>query len=185
MDYLLFTDYVSENWRADSIWVSLILLACLAGYCIASRRIPKGRKGIALRTSGVLLLIFVGLFFFVFLLVTLMGNATREHVEFTSKTGQKVALLSHSSYRDFATTQVSVKGPGCCSRYIAYNYEGDGDDYMGEKSVNWIDDHILVIRYSLDPSGVQVCRTQVGDITVICESHPTPVFDKSGRKLSD
>jgi hypothetical protein len=143
MDYLLFTDYISENWRADGIWVGLILLACLAVYCIVSRRIPKGRKGIALRTSGVLLLILVELFSCFFLLGTLMANAPREHVQFTSKTGQKVALLSHSNYRDAATTQVSVKAPGCCSRYIAYDYQGDGDDYMGATSVDWIDDQTL------------------------------------------
>jgi hypothetical protein len=185
MDYLLFTDYISENWRTDGIGVGLILLACLAVYCIVSRRIPKGRKGIALRTSGVLLLILVGLFSCVFLLGTLMANAPREHVQFTSKTGQKVALLSHSNYRDAATTQVSVNAPGCCSRYIAYDYQGDGDDYMGATSVDWIDDHTLVIRYSLDPSGHQVCHTQAGDITVICKSHPAPFFDNNGRKLSD
>jgi len=185
MDYLLFTDYISQNWLADGIWVGLILLACLGCYCIVSRRIPKGWKGIALRTSGVLLLLLVGLFSCVFLLVTLMAYAPREHVQFTSKTGQNVALLSHSNYRDAATTQVSVKAPGCCSRYIAYDYQGDGDDYMGATSVDWIDDNTLVIRYSLDPSSHQVCHTQAGDITVICKSDPAPIFDKNGRKLSN
>jgi hypothetical protein len=185
MDYLLLADYLSQNWRADGIWAGLALLAYVAIYFIRSPRMAKGWKKVALRTTGVLLIVVVGLSSCVFSLGILMGNAPREHVEFTSRTGNQVALLSHSSYRDFTTTQVSVKAPGCCGRYIAYDYQGDGDDYVGATSIEWIDDHSLVIRYSLDPSGVQVCHTQVGDVTVVCKSHPVPVFDNKGRRLSD
>src|SRR5260370_18477544 len=51
-------------------------------------------------------------------------------------TGARVALLW-----DSAATRVAVKADSCCGRYIAYDYQGDGDDYMGANSINWIDDH--------------------------------------------
>jgi hypothetical protein len=67
-----------------------------------------------------------------------------------------------------------LKAGGCCNRSIAYHYFGNGDDYMGEKSIEWIDDHHLVIRYVRDPSGVQECHSQVGDIVILCAPKPDP-----------
>jgi len=94
----------------------------------------------------------------------------------TSQAGARVALL-----RDSSATRVAVKADSCCGRYIAYDYQGDRDDYMGANSINWIDDHNLVIRYSVDPSGVQKCRTQVGDIKVICKAQLAPTFDNNNK----
>gem|GEM_PF-4593636 len=96
-----------------------------------------------------------------------------KHTVFASATGARVALLSHSSLRDSAATQVSVK-QGCCRRFIAYEYFGDGDDYMDGRSVTWIDDHHLVIRFAVDPTGQQKCHPYAGDVIVSCEPYPDP-----------
>jgi hypothetical protein len=185
MHYLLLTDYLSQNWRTGGIWAGLALLVCLALYFIGSRSVRNGWKKIALRTTGAFLIVVVGLSSCVLSLAILMGSTPREHFGFTSGTGGRAALLSHSSFRDFSTTQVTVKSVNCCGRYIAYDYQGDGDDYVDATSIEWIDDHHLVIRHALDPSGNQVCRTQVGDVTVVCKSRSAPVFDSNGRRLSD
>ena len=153
--------------------------ACSAIYFIWSPRMSKGWKKTAVRTSGSLLLVVIAVSSCLLLLGSAMGAAPREHIVFTSGNGTRVALLSHSSFRDFSTTQVAVKADSCCTRYIAYDYQGDGDDFMGANSVNWVDDHNLVIRYAVDPSGVQVCHAQVSDIKVICEAHSEPVFDSN------
>jgi hypothetical protein len=84
-----------------------------------------------------------------------------------------------TSLRDSSATRVAVKANSCCRRFSAYDYQGDGNDHMLANSINWIDDHNLLIRYSVDLSGVQVCRTQVGDIKVICEAQPAPTFDNN------
>jgi hypothetical protein len=182
MNYLLLTDYLSQNWRTGGIWTGLALLACLAIYFIRSRRMAKGWKKTALRATGVVLIVVVGLSSCALVLAILLGSTPREHMGFASRTGGRVALLSHSSFRDFTTTQVTVKARDCCGRYIAYDYQGDGDDYMGANSINWIDDRNLVIRYSVDASGVQVCRRQVGDVTVNCEARPAPTFENNKPK---
>jgi hypothetical protein len=180
MRYLVLMDVVSQNWREVGLWLGLALLAWLAIYLIRSPRMAKSLTKTAVRTVGVLLVVVVGLSSCGLMLGTMLGNAPRERTAFTSSSGNRVALVSHSSYRDFTTTQVAVKGVGCCSRYIAYDYEGDGDDYMQGKPLTWIDDHKLVIRYSTDATGTQVCHAQVDDIKIICEERPAPSFE-NGR----
>lgn len=61
------------------------------------------------------------------------ADPPREHFAFASRTGEKIALPSHSSLRDSSDTKVTFKDKGCCTRYIAYKYQGDGDDYMGAR----------------------------------------------------
>lgn len=92
----------------------------------------------------------------------------REHFLAVSPNGSRVALLSHSELRDGAATEVTVAPYGCCTRLLAYRYFGDGSDYAGPKSLQWIDDHHLKVEYVRDPSGTQVCESQIGDIAVIC-----------------
>jgi hypothetical protein len=180
MYYLIFIDFVSQTWREAGVWIGLALLACFATYLIWSPHMAKSAKKIAVRVFGALLFTVLGLFSCVVMLGTVSGNAPRERTAYTSSSGNRVALLSHSSYRDFTTTQVAVKGVGCCSRYIAYDYAGDGDDYMEATPITWIDDHKMIIRYSTDETGRQVCRPQVGDIQVVCEARPAPIFE-NGR----
>jgi hypothetical protein len=180
MRYLIFMDFVSQNWREAGFWIGLALLAWFAIYLIRAPHMAKSAKKIAARAAGALLLVVLGLSSCTFMLGKMLGSAPRERAAFTSGSGNRVALVSHSSYRDFTTTQVAVKGDGCCSRYIAYDYEGDGDDFMEAKPITWIDDHKMVIRYSTDTTGTQVCRAQVGDIQVICEARPAPTFE-NGR----
>jgi len=101
-------------------------------------------------------------------------GAPRQHFIFTSADRTRVALLSHSELRDSAASEVTVKGAGFCTRYVAYRYFGDGDDYAGAKSLEWVDDHHLTIRCVRDPSGVQECRSRVGDVEVLCQPQPDP-----------
>ena len=102
------------------------------------------------------------------------ADPPRQHFMFTSEDRTRAALLSHSELRDGAVTEVTVKGDGCCTRYVAYRYFGDGDDHVGAKSLDWVDDHHLTIRYVRDPSGVQDCRSHVGDVEVLCQLQPEP-----------
>ena len=73
-----------------------------------------------------------------------------------------------------------MKGKGCCSRYIVYRYYGDDDDYMGAKSVEWLDNHHLVIHYARDTSGVQNCESQMADIQIVCDPRPA-IFPATER----
>jgi hypothetical protein len=168
MQFLIFMD----GLHAGVVWIIWAMILGLAFYLIWAPKIMRGWRKTAMRVVGALLAI---MFVCVSLGVgTLMGaDPPREHTGFTSPTGARVALLSHSSLRDGAASQVSVKR-GCCRRFIAYEYFGDGDDYMDGRLVQWIDDHHLAIRYALDPSGPQICRPYVGNVIVSCEPHPDP-----------
>jgi len=46
---------------------------------------------------------------------------------------------------------------------------------MDAKSVEWLDDHHLVIHYARDASGMQDCHSKVGDIVILCDSRPDPL----------
>jgi len=163
-----------DGLRAGVVWIIWAVILGLTLYLIWAPKIMRGWRKTAMRVVGALLAIVFVCVSLVLGVGILMGaDPPREHTGFTSLTGERVALLSHSSLRDAAATQVSVK-QGCCRRFIAYEYFGDGDDYMDGRSVQWIDDHHLAIRYALDPSGQQICRPYVGDVIVSCEPHPDP-----------
>jgi hypothetical protein len=100
-----------------------------------------------------------------------------QHYRFRSKTGKRAALLKHVSLFDSSASEVTVSGGRLFTRYIAYKYYGDGDDNMGASSLQWIDDHHLVIRYQFDPTGEQRCYSRVGDVQVACQSLPDPFAD--------
>lgn len=180
MHFLLFMDAL----RTITIWAFVVLLFCASGTMIWAPRMLKGWRRMAVRAFGSALAVLLLLLLITLSLgVALGADPPREHIGFTSATGAKVALLSHSELRDSSTTQVTVKRNSCCTRYIAYEYYGDGSDYVGATSVQWIDDHHLVIRYARDPSGVQECHSQVGDVQILCEPQPAPAFDnKSGQR---
>lgn len=174
MYFLVFMDYLPEIL----VYTIPAILLCLSVYLILSPRVPRSWKKTTLRISGSALLMVTTLVSGVLFLGSLMiADPPREHLAFSSITGKRVALLSHSSLRDASNTKVTFTDTGCCNRYIAYEYQGDGDDYMGADSVKWIDDHHLVIRYALDPSSRQICRTQLSDVQILCRPQPTPTFD--------
>ncbi len=169
MRFLLFMD----GLRTNAGFIAVAFLFCLGSLMIWAPRSTKGWRRTTIRTLGSVL---IGLSAIVVFLIGIFvsGDPPRQHLGFTSATGSKVALLSHSSLRDSSATRVTVKGNSCCKSYIAYDYYGDGDDYMGTTSVRWLDDHHLVIRHALDPSGVQECHSQVGDVLILCEPQPEP-----------
>lgn len=120
MRYLIFMDFVSQNWREAGVWIGLVLSAWFAIYLIRSKHLARSTKtGLMMRSAGALLLVVVGLSFCTFMFGKMLGDAPRERTAVTSNSGNRVALVSHSSYRDFTTTQVAVKGINCCRRYIA------------------------------------------------------------------
>jgi hypothetical protein len=169
MHYLVFID----DLRHDAVWVVLVFVAFIGGFIIRVPRMNRGWKRNALRTVGALFLglaviLAVPLAFFSF------TEPRTQHFVFSSSDGSRVALLSHDETRDSAAAEVTVKGTGCCSRFVAYRYYGDGEDYTGAGSLQWVDDHHLVIRFVRDPSGEQICQPKVGDVTVICFPRPGP-----------
>jgi hypothetical protein len=170
MLFLIFMD----GLRTDLVWTTWTVLLGLAAYLIRTPKMVRSWRKTAMRVVGtVLLVVFVSVSLVFAVGIFLGADSPREHIGFISMSGARDALLSHSSLRDGAATQVSVK-EGCCRRFIAYEYFGDGDDYMDGNSVQWIDDHHLAIRYALDSSGQQTCHPYVGDVTISCEPRPDP-----------
>ena len=163
-----------DDLRAAVVWMVWAAILALALYLIWAPKILRGWRRNAMRVAGTLLAVVFVCISLVLGVGVLMGaDPPREHTGVISATGARVALLSHSSLRDSAATQVSVK-QGCCRRFIAYEYFGDGDDYMNGRSVWWTDDHHLAIRFAVDPTGQQTCRPRVGDVTVLCQPQPDP-----------
>ena len=169
MRFLLFMD----NLRQSAIWAALALLVCIAAILIWAPRMSNNWKRKAVRAIGVIL-VSGGLVLSSLVVLFVGADPPRQHFIFTSEDRTRVALMSHSELRDGAATEVTVKGDGCCTRYLAYRYFGDGDDYVGAKSLEWADDHHLTIRYVRDPSGVQDCRSHIGDVEVLCQPQPEP-----------
>ncbi len=170
MRYLIFMD----DLRRNAVWIALVLVAILAGLLIRAPWMVRGWKRTAVRTVGALFLSFA-----VIVAIPAAFFARKDppaqHFVFRSADGSRVALLSRSETRDSAAAEVTVKGNRCCSRYVAYRYFGDGDDYTGPDSLQWVDDHHLIIRFARDEtSTTQDCRSQIGDITVVCVSRPDP-----------
>ena len=163
-----------DNLRAGVVWAIWFLILGLAAYIVWTSRMVLGWRKVGLRVAGTLLAIVFVCASLIFGIGVLMGaDPPREHRAFISATGRRVALLSHSSLRDSAATRVSVK-QGCCRRLIVYDYFGDGDDYMEGRSVQWVDDYHLAVRFAVDPTGQQTCHPYVGDVIVSCEPHPDP-----------
>jgi len=160
-----------DGLRADVLWLIWAMMLGLTMYLIWAPNIARGWRKNVMRVAGTILAIgFVCASLGLGLGILMGADPPREHRGFTSATGDRVALLSHSTLRDASETEISVR-QGCCRRLIAYEYFGDGDDYMDGASVRWMDDHHLVIRYVVDPTGHQTCRPKVGDVIVSCLPH--------------
>ena len=169
MRYLL----LMNGLRQNALWIVLAFLFCIAGLLIWVPKISNiwWRRSSRITGSvllGILAILSVPLLFFASMC------EPRRHFGFISPDGSRYALLSHAENRDSSATEITVKADACCRRYIAYEYYGDGEDYMDGSSVQWVDDHHLVIRYVHDPSGIQDCHSQVGDIVILCELKPDP-----------
>jgi hypothetical protein len=161
-----------DSLREDAVWTGFAFLVCFAGLLIWAPKMSNNWRRKAVHTIGSVLL---GLLAIISVpLILFAGSTPRQHFVFRSANGSRVALLSHTELRDSAASEVAVKGDGCCNRYIAYRYFGDGDDYMGAASVRWVDDHHLTIRYVRDASGLQECHSRVGDIEILCDPQPDP-----------
>ena len=163
-----------DGLRAGVVWIVWTVILGLALYLIWAPKLVRGWRKSAMRVAGTLLaIVFVCASLVLGAGFLMVADPPREHTGVVSAIGGRVALLSHSSLRDGAATKVSVK-QGCCRRFIAYEYFGDGDDYMDGRSVQWIDDHHLAIRFAVDPTGQQTCRPKVGDVNVSCQPQPDP-----------
>jgi hypothetical protein len=177
MLYLIFMNGLREN----APWIVLVFLVCIAGLLIWAPKMSNNWKRRASRIIGSVLLGLLAVFSVPLVFFTSI-DPPRQHFRFKSSDGSRVALLSHSETRDSSATEITVNADGCCSRYIAYQYYGDGEDYMGGTSVQWIDNHHLVIRYARDPSGIQECHSKVGDIVILCDPRPEPFPDGKPAK---
>ncbi len=174
MPFLIFMDWL----RGAVPFIVLAALFAFAGFLIRAPRMSKSWKRTVVRWFGWAFLGLLVICSAVLSIFVVLGSHD-ERVEFRSASGAKAALLSHSELRDSAATRVTVKGNGCCTQYLAYEYFGDGDDYADKYSVKWIDDHHLVIRYDVDPSGIQKCRAEAGDVQISCEPRPAPTFGQA------
>jgi glucan phosphoethanolaminetransferase (alkaline phosphatase superfamily) len=119
MRYLLFMDQLREY----AVWIVLAALLFLSVVLIRAPRMARTWKRTAVRTSGATLLGLVTCISLLFLFFATHDPPT-QHIGFTSKSGARVALLTHRETRDSAATRITVKGNGCCSRYLAYEYFG-------------------------------------------------------------
>jgi len=164
-----------EELRENAAWVVIAALFCVSVVLIRAPRMSRTWKRTAVRMSGLVLLGLVAFISLIFVFFV-THDLPIEHIAFTSRSGARVALLSHTESRDSAATRITVKGNGCCSGYLAYEYSGPGDDYVGAQSVQWLDDQHLVIRFARDDSWTQRCSSRAGDVQITCEERPAPTF---------
>jgi hypothetical protein len=177
MRFLIFMDGLESvvGW-AVRLGV-LIIVVALPIVLLWSPRVEAGWKKTVLRLIGACLAPLVVLLMMgASIGVALGAGDTRKVFPFRSSTGSRGALLSHEEGRDWAGSRLTVKGKSCCRTYVAYEYYGQEDDYVDGKSIRWLDDHHLEVRYVLDSSGRQNCRQRVSDIEVICEPQSPPRF---------
>jgi Fe-S cluster assembly iron-binding protein IscA len=164
-----------DELRENAVWIVLAALLCISVILIRAPRLSRTWKRTVVRTLGSLLLglvTFISLLFLFFV----SHDPPTQRIGFTSKSGARVALLSHAETRDSSATRVTVKGSGCCSRYVAYEYFGRGEDDVGAQSLKWLDDRHLLIQYARDDSGTQRCSSQAGDVHIVCDQQPAPSF---------
>src|SRR5882757_4246990 len=126
MRYLLFMDELREC----AVWVVLAALFFVSVDLIRAPRMARTWKRTAVRMTGATLLGLVTCISLIFLFFVSHDPPT-QRIGFTSQSGARVALLSHAETRDSSATRVTVKGSGCCSRYVAYEYFGRRGDDMG------------------------------------------------------
>jgi hypothetical protein len=171
MRYLLFMDELRQN----AVGIVIAALFFISVILIRAPRLSRTWKRTAVRALGLVLLGLVAFISLVFVFFA-THDPPIQRIGFTSKSGARVALLSHTESRDAAATRITVKGNGCCSRYLAYEYSGQGDDYVGAQSVQWVDDQHLVIRFARDDYWTQRCSSRAGDVRITCEERPAPTF---------
>ena len=109
-----------DGLRTGVVWIIWAEIFGVAFYLIWAPKMVRSWRKNAMRVAGTLLgIVFVCGSRVLGLGIVIGADPPSEHTGDISATGKKVALLSHSSLRDSAATQVSVK-QGCCRRYIAY-----------------------------------------------------------------
>jgi len=167
MHYLILMDEL----RQQAHWIVVIALGLVSAVMIWSPRMSKGWTRRITRFAGTVVLS-VAASAAVLFGVLAGADSPRQHFVATSADGTRVALLSHSELRDGAATAVTVAPHGCCTRFIAYRYFGDGDDYTGPTSLKWVNDDHLRVEYVRDTSGTQECASTIGDIVVTCVARP-------------
>lgn len=176
MRYLILMDELRQNVP----WIAVVVLALISALMIWSPRMSRGWTRRIIRALGGVVLgvaIMAAVLFGFFASL----DPPREHFVAVSPDGSRFALLSHSELRDGAATEVTVAPRGCCTRFIAYRYFGNGSDYAGQSSIKWIDNHRLRVEYVRDTSGTQDCASEVGGIVITCVPLPEPVFAKPNR----
>ena len=156
-----------DDLRQLAPWIAVVALAFVSGMMIWSPVLSKGWTRRITRVVGGLVLGFAILTAILFGFFA-VSDSPRQHFVAISPDGPRAALLSHSELRDGAATVVTVAPHGCCTRFVAYHYFGDGDDYTGRDSIEWIDDHHLRVEYVRDASGTQNCASLIGDVVVTC-----------------
>jgi hypothetical protein len=177
MRFLMFMDGLESvvGWALRG--AVLIVIVGLPIILLWAPGVAEGWKKTVLRLIGACLAPLVVLLMMgVFIGVGLGAGDTRKVFSFRSGTGSRGALLLHEEGRDWAGSRLTVKGKSCCRTYVAYEYYGQDDDYVDGKSIRWLDDHHLEVRYVIDSSGRQNCQQRVSDIEVICEPQPAPRF---------
>jgi len=176
MRYLLLMDELRQN----APWIAVVVLALISALMIWSPTLSMGWTRRMVRVLGGVVL---GITTMAAVLLGFFASLDPPRVHFVavSPDGLRFALLSHSELHDGAATEIAVAPRGFCTRFIAYRYFGDGSDYVGQRSIKWIDDHHLKVEYVRDATGTQYCAAEVGDVVITCVSRPEPVFAQPNR----
>lgn len=177
MRYLILMDELRQN----APWIAVAALVLISALMIWSPRMSKGWARGIIRILGGLVLGIAGMASVLMGVLASFDHPPRERFSAISPDGSRVALLSHSELRDGAATEITVAPRGCCTRFIAYRYFGDGSDYAGQNSIKWIDDRHLRVEYVRDTSGTQDCASVVGDVVITCVARPEPVLEQPNR----
>jgi hypothetical protein len=119
----------------------------------------------------------------VVILLSLFQIACTKHVSpLKSSDGQYVAVLKFSFQGALGDDYANVNVRRWWSPFAENVYSGLGywdfkNDKPSEPEVRWLDRSHLLIRYP-DPTGnevlkgLQVCRTRVGDVEIVCQPVP-------------
>jgi len=89
-----------------------------------------------------------------------------------SPDGQEAKLTYYGGFLGRDYTEVTVQRTGCCRHLAVFSHAGPS--WFDDPNVEWLDDQHLRISYHARPADPQHCESQIGDVRIVCLSHPWP-----------
>ena len=144
--------------------LALVFAIAVAMAYVFRTRFARRWLMISMRAAGAILVL--PLVLALLLLLLAIGCRSRPRV-FVSPDTQHIAEYTYLvGFLGRDVTSVTVRKKWSIHRELVYQYDGPSD--WTDNDVGWVDNGRLIVRYTLDQTHFQQCKTEAAGVTVQC-----------------